>query len=689
VHRSLPKICPLVLLHFCLTFITFSRHMKKLAVVILLTTLCVSTQAQKRTIDSLKKLIATAKDDTSRVMLMRSLGLVYLTSQPDSSALLAQQALQLSRANHFQRGEINSLSLLGGAFIQTGNYPKALTYYLAAYKLSESSGDQRASVRILGNIGTIYSNEGDLKKSITYTLKALAAAKLLRDDVSVQVDLSNLGDTYEKLNMLDSALMYTRQANEKAVKLKDADAIGIVLNNLGNIYAKLRKTDSALYYYRHAIPLLRQVGDDDTQCETTLGIARIMRLLSMPDSSLYYARQSIATGWRSGFTIRVLKASQFLTDYFKQRGQVDSAFRYLEVSVAAKDSLFSQEKTKELQNINLAEHQRQQEIQEKEVAYKTSVRYYLLLALIVFLVLMAIVFWRNSNQRQKANFVLQSQNAEIEKQKKSVETALAELKTTQNQLVQSAKMASLGELTAGIAHEIQNPLNFVNNFSEVNEEMLAELKEALTIGNTEEALTIANDLQENEKKIRHHGKRADFIVKGMLEHSRTSTGERQITNINVLVDEFLKLSYHGLRAKDKNFNADLMTNFDTSLPGINIVQQDIGRVLINLFSNAFYAVNQRTKTAGLDFKPSVEVSTALYNGSILISVKDNGNGIPENIREKIMQPFFTTKPTGEGTGLGLSLTYDIVVKGHGGKINVESKEDEGSEFTITLPADKR
>ena len=663
--------------------------MRKIAVVILFTTFCIATQAQKKTIDSLKKLIGAAKDDTTRVMLMRSLGLVYLTSQPDSSALLAQQALQLSRANHFQRGEINSLSLLGGAFIQTGNYPKALTYYLAAYKLSESSGDQRSSVRILGNIGTIYSNEGDLRKSINYTLKALVAAKLLRDDVSVQVDLNNLGDTYEKLNMLDSALMYTRQAHEKAVKLKDADAIGIVLNNLGNIYAKLHKTDSALYYYRRAIPLLRQVGDDDTQCETTLGIARIMRLLSMPDSSLYYARQSIAAGWRSGFTIRVLKASQFLTDYFKQRGQIDSAFRYLEVSVAAKDSLFSQERTKELQNINLAEHQRQQEIQEKEVAYKTSVRYYLLLALIVFLVLMAIVFWRNSNQRQKANFVLQSQNAEIEKQKKSVETALAELKTTQNQLVQSAKMASLGELTAGIAHEIQNPLNFVNNFSEVNEEMLAELKEALMTGNTAEALTIADDLQENEKKIRHHGKRADFIVKGMLEHSRTSTGERQITNINVLADEFLKLSYHGLRAKDKDFNADLVTNFDTSLPGINIVQQDIGRVLINLFSNAFYAVNQRTKAAGLDFKPSVEVSTASQNGSILISVKDNGTGIPENIREKIMQPFFTTKPTGEGTGLGLSLTYDIVVKGHGGKINVESKEGEGSEFTIILPANQR
>jgi signal transduction histidine kinase len=260
------------------------------------------------------------------------------------------------------------------------------------------------------------------------------------------------------------------------------------------------------------------------------------------------------------------------------------------------------------------------------------------------------------------------------------------LKTTQNQLVQSAKMASLGELTAGIAHEIQNPLNFVNNFAEVNQEMLDELDEELNKGDISEAKVIAADIRQNEQKIAHHGKRADFIVKGMLEHSRTSTGEKQATNINVLADEFLKLSYHGLRAKDINFNAELVTNFDTSLPRLNIVQQDIGRVLINLFGNAFYAVNQRSETAGPDYKPTVEVSTTQQNGSVLVSVRDNGTGIPESIREKIMQPFFTTKPTGEGTGLGLSLSYDIVVKGHGGKIDVNTKEGEFTEFTVILPA---
>ncbi len=260
----------------------------------------------------------------------------------------------------------------------------------------------------------------------------------------------------------------------------------------------------------------------------------------------------------------------------------------------------------------------------------------------------------------------------------------AEIRANQARLIQSEKMASLGELTAGIAHEIQNPLNFVNNFSEVSAELVDEMDEELDKGDVVEAKAISADIKQNLEKIRHHGKRADFIVKGMLEHSRTSTGERQVTNINALTDEFLKLSYHGLRAKDKNFNAELVTNFDTNLPNVNIVQQDIGRVLINLFGNAFYAVNQKAKTEDEGYKPTVEVSTAKENGSIFIKVKDNGNGIPENIRDKIMQPFFTTKPTGEGTGLGLSLSYDIVVKGHGGAIDVNTKEGEFTEFVVKL-----
>jgi len=201
-------------------------------------------------------------------------------------------------------------------------------------------------------------------------------------------------------------------------------------------------------------------------------------------------------------------------------------------------------------------------------------------------------------------------------------------------------------------------------------------------------MAIATDLTQNLEKINHHGKRADFIVKGMLQHSRTGTGEKQLTNINVLADEFLRLSYHGLRAKDKNFNAELVTNFDESLPKVNVAQQDIGRVLLNLFNNAFYAVNQKQKTAGADYKPEVAVSTSIEKNNLVIKVKDNGSGIPDVIKDKIMQPFFTTKPTGEGTGLGLSLSYDIVVKGHGGTISVNTKENEFTEFTVSLPIDK-
>ncbi len=277
------------------------------------------------------------------------------------------------------------------------------------------------------------------------------------------------------------------------------------------------------------------------------------------------------------------------------------------------------------------------------------------------------------------------QKEEIESQRDSLERAFEELKTTQTQLIQSEKMASLGELTAGIAHEIQNPLNFVNNFSEVSVELLAELKEEEEKGNKEDVISIANDLTQNLEKIRHHGKRADAIVKGMLQHSQSGSGAKEPTNINALAEEYLRLSYHGLRSKDKAFNAEVVTHFDEKLPQINVVQQDIGRVLLNLFNNAFYAVNQKQKTVGADYKQEVSVSTSTENGQVVIRVKDNGVGIPDVIKEKIMQPFFTTKPTGEGTGLGLSLSYDMVVKGHGGNIQVNSVEGEGSEFIISLP----
>jgi signal transduction histidine kinase len=274
----------------------------------------------------------------------------------------------------------------------------------------------------------------------------------------------------------------------------------------------------------------------------------------------------------------------------------------------------------------------------------------------------------------------------LEAAKKQVDSTLNELQATQKQLIQSEKMASLGELTAGIAHEIQNPLNFVNNFAEVNTELVDELKQEALNGNAEEVRNIAQDLKDNNQKIAFHGKRAESIVKGMLQHSRTSTGKKEMTDINSLADEFFRLSYHGLRAKDKSFNATMETKFDESIGEIEIVPQDLGRVLLNLFNNAFYSVNEKKKFMNGSFDPKVFVCTERQQGKIEIIVKDNGTGIPQKVIDKIYQPFFTTKPTGEGTGLGLSLSYDIITKGHNGQLKVETKEGEFAQFTIILPA---
>jgi signal transduction histidine kinase len=279
---------------------------------------------------------------------------------------------------------------------------------------------------------------------------------------------------------------------------------------------------------------------------------------------------------------------------------------------------------------------------------------------------------------------VKEKTAEVVKEKAEVETTLQELKSTQAQLIQSEKMASLGELTAGIAHEIQNPLNFVNNFSEINKELLTEMKNEIGKGNFDEVKILANDLIDNQEKINHHGKRADAIVKGMLQHSRSSSGIKELTDINALADEYLRLAYHGLRAKDKNFNATTQTDFDESIGGINIIPQDIGRVILNLITNAFYATTEKKKHLGEAYEPIVSVSTRKIANNIEIKVKDNGNGIPQKVLDKIFQPFFTTKPTGQGTGLGLSLSYDIV-KAHRGELKVETKEGVGSAFTIELP----
>ncbi len=309
-----------------------------------------------------------------------------------------------------------------------------------------------------------------------------------------------------------------------------------------------------------------------------------------------------------------------------------------------------------------------------------------LIVLIIIIVLVIILF--NSNrQKQKAYTLLGKEKTITEEQRDQTNKAIEKLKSTQAHLVQSEKMASLGELTAGIAHEIQNPLNFVNNFSEVNAELVTELQVENNKGNTAAVQELSEEILKNEEKIAYHGKRADAIVKGMLQHSRPGSAEKIPANINQLADEYFRLAYHGLRAKDKSFNASMHTDFDPLAGEINIVPQEIGRVILNLINNAFYAVSVKSKNGEIGFSPAVTVSTKKLKGHLQISIKDNGIGMSAAVKEKMFQPFFTTKGPGLGTGLGLSLSYDIVTA-HGGEILVESEEGIGSEFIIKLPTDR-
>jgi signal transduction histidine kinase len=368
------------------------------------------------------------------------------------------------------------------------------------------------------------------------------------------------------------------------------------------------------------------------------------------------------------------------------------------ITLVLRDSLYSPGNFKRLQMSAVKDQQtyyenlqKKEKAEQEQQAITNRMRIMSLVVVLAFALVVAVIQYRNSRQKERTNELLHVQKEQISSQKEKVEKALDELKSTQAQLIQAEKMASLGELTAGIAHEIQNPLNFVNNFAEVNRELIRDLKSEIKNGKIDEVNALADDIEANEEKINFHGKRADAIVKSMLQHSRTSSGKKELTDINVLCDEYLRLAYHGYRAKDKSFNAKFESRLDPTLPKVNVVAQDVGRVVLNLINNAFYAVNEKAKQGIEGYEPTVTVSTTLLSpagggkGVVQISVNDNGPGIPDHIKEKIFQPFFTTKPTGQGTGLGLSLSYDIVTKGHGGELKVTTQEGSGSEFIITLP----
>ena len=638
------------------------------------------TEAQKDQNDSLLEIINQHKGDTSEVNTLSYLG-IQLTDV-DSSHKYATLGLSLAEKINYQKGKANCYLVFSKINFQLGNTPLAVQNSLDALNTFKEINDYQGMATAYLLLQGIYRDGlNDYRNSLNYAFSGVQVAEAhnvmtylwFRGHKILPLLLGEIGQTYALMNKPDSALIYTKKALDQH-ELFNGGEYEFAIYLMATIQNMQGKYDDALKDYRKALPLAFQEDFPYDTLQIFSGMSTLFRNIGQFDSSIHYAK-IVATGWNNQSEYKnLLEALNNLAQIYKQKGDIDSAYKYLELGHAIQDSIYSLDKNREVQNVTFSENMKQQKIIANQAAYKNKVQLYLLLGGIFILLLIAIILWHNNRHKQKA--------------KLKIEQAYIALKSAQAQLIQSEKMASLGELTAGIAHEIQNPLNFVNNFSEVNKEMLEELKaERLKLkAERDDDLQndLINDVIANEEKINHHGKRADAIVKGMLQHSQSSTGIKELTDINALADEYLRLAYHGLRAKDKDFNAEMKTDFDESIGNINIIPQDIGRVLLNVINNAFYAVNEKQKLIKENYQPTVLISTKKIGDKILLTVRDNGNGIPQNIVDKVFQPFFTTKPTGEGTGLGLSLSYDIV-KAHGGEIKVETKEEEGAEFVIQLP----
>ena len=644
--------------------------MKKITT-ILLTIVFVCNSFAQMNIDSLRQ-NAVLPGNEIKLKSLVELTDYYKWKIPDSCIYFALQGLPIAKKLHAQTEEQLLYSNMGEALSGKGNFSFALESNLKALKIAEKIGDSNRTAWATVGVGSVYFYSHDYEKSLPYYKKVKNyLATYLNSELLFS---AFIGEAYFHLGQLDSAMLYIGRSYELSIQ-QSKPAWPVPFYYMGKIYAAKKEYTKAIAFYRTGfltadVPL--------SKIEGYTGIAEIFDKMNWYDSAIAYAAKSLAMANQLSFANKAIESSAVLRNVYKKMGLTDSAFKYQEIMLTAKDSVYSQEKVKQFQNFTFNEQLKQQELIAEREAYINRIKIYGLIAAGAVFLFISIILLRNNRNKQKAYKLLKQQ-------KNKTDETLHELKTTQAQLIQSEKMASLGELTAGIAHEIQNPLNFVNNFSEVNKELINEMKTEITKGNFDEVKIIADDIESNEEKINHHGKRADAIVKGMLQHSRQTSGTKEPTDINKLADEYLRLSYHGLRGKDKNFNATMTTDFDETIGTINIISQDIGRLLLNLYNNAFYAVNEKKKSQPENYEPTVSVQTKKINDKIKIRVEDNGNGIPQNIIDKIFQPFFTTKPTGQGTGLGLSLAYDII-RAHGGEIKVNSVENEGSTFIILLPS---
>ena len=678
-------------------------------------------------IDSIKQVLTTDIPDTSRVDALISLSQLLYGVNADEAEKYSQEATELAGkindikrkalalksigiANYYKgdyvnvvddwtksldafrsiedkKGIANLLSNLGAVFEATGDTESAMQYYLESLKIAEENGDIKREATVLQNLGVLYSNMFDYETSEGYYTKALEIFRTNNiSNQGIATISMNLSEVFLKSKDYTKAIEYANDS-KTLFKAENHPSTPQAMLMLCEIFIAQSKYDEALSEAQKAYQLAVANNNKPTTHKALNSIGTIYNAQNNPEAIKNF-KEGIAIGEKLGKNIDLQTAYIGLQKAYRIAGRYKEALVAQDSVASITNFILNVEKDSKLSNLQL-----QFDLEKREAKIEQLNAESELSAL------------RLEKQRNSRNilfglfslFILGGfgaytyyKNRELDRLVKErtheLSDTIENLKSTQSQLIHAEKMAALGELTAGIAHEIQNPLNFVNNFSEVSGELLVEVEEEMAEGNTEDVEEILGDLKQNLEKINHHGKRASQIVRGMLDHSRTGSTEKTPTDINQVCDEFLRLSYHGIRAKDKSFNSSFNTQFDENIGLIDVVSQDFGRVILNLINNAFYAVDKKKQSQEDNgYSPEVNLFTKDNGDTVEIRVEDNGGGMPKEVIEKVFQPFFTTKPTGEGTGLGLSLSYDIITKGHNGTIKVDSQEGAGTTFTIQLP----
>ncbi|MDO7848729.1 tetratricopeptide repeat protein [Hymenobacter sp. M29] len=640
--------------------------------------------AQTPATDSLRRAYAHAPADSTRVLALLKLAYSFRASQPDTTIAMAQKAWRLARELGFDKGRGQAQGMIGVVLRERGELPKAFANQLIALQISRETYDLEGEAASLNALGNISFDLRQYRSPIRYYEQSRDLFQRIGQPAWVAGSLTNMGSCYERLDVLDSALLRQRQAQELIARFpKPKLAQALALRNMGRVQARLGHYPEAFDYYRRALRETILTNDLRNRAMAQYRMADLYQTLHQPDSSLRYARQALQNAQRVSYRITVLDAANLLARLHKTRNSLDSAFRYQALAVAAHDSLFGPDKFRQLQLLAFNEQQRQLQQRAEHKLQTANYQRMGLLTALVFILLIALLLGRTNRQQRRANQLLNERNAQIEAQRNALDQALTELRTMQAQLVAAEKWSFVGELSAGIAHELQNPLAFMRNFAAVSEALLDQ--DATQPGTDGLEQKIMAGLKQNLREISQHGQRASSIITNMLAHARTGTSPLEPTDLNALLADSLRLATQAAPTPAGAAPVQLDTDFAPNLAPVPAVPQELGRAFLNLFTNALYAVRRRQESTP-DYQPVLSVQTARTEGGVEIRVRDNGIGMTEEVAGQVFQPFFTTKPAGEGTGLGLSLSHDIITKGHGGTLTVETREGEFTEFTVRLPA---